>query len=274
MGNALKKPDFSDEIKFLPEGLLNKGKDLYEEYNNNSPFPHIVIDNFFDPEILDRILDEFPTPDAMRGKNWQNFDKKEEIKLASRGEAEIPYFTRQFLYNVNSETFLKFISNLTGIPNLIADPYFEGGGLHQIMPGGKLGIHADFNKHSKLHLNRRINMLIYLNKNWKEEYGGCLELWDQQMQNCVKKVLPVFNRVVVFTTDSDSYHGHPDELACPAGMTRKSMALYYYTNEKDVSTESHSTIFRERPGEKFENNTRQKIKAKLPRFMRKYIKSW
>lgn len=263
-----------EKPNFLPqEDLVAKGMSLHNEYINNAPYPHIVLDNFFNPEVLDIILEEFPKGDQ---KNWKEFDNKKEIKLASRGERDIPEFTRQFLYNVNSETFLNFLGELTGIKPLISDPYFEGGGLHQIMPGGKLSIHADFNKHSRLHLDRRLNMLVYLNKNWKEEYGGNLELWDTKMQGCQKKIAPLFNRVVIFTTTSDSYHGHPEILTCPEGMTRKSMALYYYTNERDNSanSESHSTLFKERPGEEFKENSRQKIKSFLPRFARKYVKHW
>ena len=119
---------------------------------------------------------------------------------------------------------------MTGIQSLIPDPSFQGGGLHQIVPGGKLGIHADFNKHSRFGLDRRLNLLLYLNKNWREEYGGHLELWDRDMTHCEAKVAPIFNRVMVFGTTDFTYHGHPDPLRCPEGMTRKSLALYYFSD--------------------------------------------
>lgn len=252
---------------FLPKDLAVQGKGLAERYSDGHPFPHIIIDDFFDPEILEQILAEFPAPN----KKWKEFDNEREIKLATRGESRIPNFTRQFLYNLNSETFLNFLSDLTGIKNLISDPYFEGGGLHQILPGGKLAIHADFNKHSKLKLDRKLNILIYLNKNWKEQYGGHLELWDKSMKECRCKVMPVFNRVVIFTTQSDTYHGHPEPLACPEGMTRKSLALYYYTNDQVTEKPSHSTLFMERPGEEFRKNSRQQVKSKMPKFLRRYF---
>jgi Rps23 Pro-64 3,4-dihydroxylase Tpa1-like proline 4-hydroxylase len=91
-------------------------------------------------------------------------------------------------------------------------------------------VHADFNRHEKLNLDRRLNLLLYLNRDWKEEYGGHLQLWTRDMGRCVVKVLPVFNRCVVFSTTDFSYHGHPDPLTCPPGRTRKSIAMYYYTN--------------------------------------------
>jgi Rps23 Pro-64 3,4-dihydroxylase Tpa1-like proline 4-hydroxylase len=146
---------------------------------------------------------------------------------------------------------IEFLAILTGIKGVIPDPYFVGGGLHQIKPGGKLAVHADFNHHEKLNLERRINVLIYLNKDWKEEYGGHFELWNKEMTRAEQKVLPVFNRCAIFSTTSISYHGHPNPLACPPDRTRKSIATYYYSNgrpEEEVR-DSHSTLFVRRPGE-------------------------
>ena len=153
----------------------------------------------------------------------------EEIKLQTKHERFIPLFTRQFLYALNSASFLKFLEELTGIDGLLGDPQFEGGGLHQIPAGGKLAIHVDFNRHSYYGLDRRLNLLVYLNKNWKEEYGGHFELWDRDMKQMMTKVAPLFNRIVIFTTSHISFHGHPDPLNCPSNVTRKSLALYYYT---------------------------------------------
>jgi hypothetical protein len=125
------------------------------------PFPHVVLDDFFDPALLDKVLAEFPKPGEIK---WQKFDNEKEIKLANAAEAAFGPVTRLFLYHLNSLTFLDFVSAVTGIPTLISDPHFEGGGLHQIVPGGKLGVHVDFNKHSRYHLDRRVNVLVYLNK--------------------------------------------------------------------------------------------------------------
>lgn len=228
-----------------------------EAYASAQPYPHIVVDGLFEDWVLETVLSEFPGP---RTKNWTAHDFPQEIKLQSKSERDIPLFTRHFLYALNSASFLKFLQRLTGIDNLIGDPQFEGGGLHQIVSGGKLGIHADFNKHTCFGLDRRLNLLIYLNKNWKEEYGGHFELWDRNMTRMVSKVAPLFNRVVIFTTSEYSYHGHPDPLACPADMTRKSLALYYYTNggvRDEESAGRHSTLFQARPGERLKINARQ-----------------
>ena len=228
---------------FLPLRRMNElRKSASSTYAGARPYPHIVCDNFFDPDLLDQILAEFPKPGEIR---WQRFDNAQEIKLASASEASFGPATRLLLYHLNSSTFLEFLSAVTGIENLIPDPRFDGGGLHQIVRGGKLGVHADFNKHGSFGLDRRLNLLLYLNKNWREEYGGHLELWDRGMTACEAKVLPVFNRMMIFGTTDFTYHGHPNPLQCPEDMTRKSLALYYFSNGRPAEETSgaHSTIF-------------------------------
>ena len=228
-------------------------------YLNAKPFPHVVFDDFFDPELLAQILEEFPQPGQIK---WQKFDNEKEVKLASARDASFGAITRLLLYHLNSITFLEFLSSVTGIDNLIPDPRFDGGGLHQIVPGGKLGVHADFNKHRDYGLDRRLNMLVYLNRNWQESYGGHLQLWDRDMTRCEAKVLPLFNRVMVFGTTDFTYHGHPDPLTCPEGMTRKSLALYYFTNGRPAEevSGSHSTLFRERSKDDFRPTRGQRLR--------------
>src|SRR6185437_550489 len=152
---------------------------------------------------------------------------------------------------LNSATFLQFLERLTGVDALIPDPYFFGGGLHQIEPGGFLKVHVDFSRHDTLHVDRRLNAIIYLNKDWEPAYGGALEFWDDEMTRPVQSILPVFNRCVVFSTVG-SNHGHPDPLACPPGRTRRSLALSYYRNDRsaDEELEDHESRYRERPGER------------------------
>lgn len=256
-------PSASEE--FLPYARMEQiAETKAQEYAAALPYPHIVIDDFFDARVLERVLAEFP---SKNDKNWDAHDWPAEIKLQSKSERSVPLYTRQLLYAMNSFGFLKFLERLTGIPKLLGDPEYEGGGLHQIVPGGKLGIHADFNRHNYYNLDRRLNALVYLNKNWKDEYGGHFEMWDKSMTRAEKKILPLFNRMVIFTTTSDSYHGHPDPLTCPPGMTRKSMALYYYTVSSAAAGEQadrHSTLFQTRPGEKFQSSARQLARDLTP----------
>jgi hypothetical protein len=231
----------------FPE-LNATARGLNGSYVSADPFPHIVIDDFLPPAILDSVLGEFPGPDAI---DWKRFKDGTGRKLATRDEAQMGPHTRALIHELNSSQFLRFLETLTGIEGLIPDPHLEGGGLHQIERGGYLKIHADFNRHKTLGLDRRLNLLLYLNRDWKEEYGGHLELWTRDMSRCARKVLPVFNRCVVFSTTDDSYHGHPEPLTCPPDWSRKSIALYYYSNgrPKEEMSSSHSTLYQRRPGE-------------------------
>jgi Rps23 Pro-64 3,4-dihydroxylase Tpa1-like proline 4-hydroxylase len=235
---------FFTDSKYL-EGLASKYR---EAYVSAKPFPHVIIDNFLPETILEAVLEEFPKADEI---NWQKFERTSEKKLASKHELQMGDMTRLLLYQLNSATFIEFLEDLTGIDGIIPDPHFAGGGLHQIQRGGFLKLHVDFNRHSKLRLDRRLNLLLYLNKDWKEEYGGHLELWDKDITQCEQKILPIFNRLVIFSTTDFSYHGHPEPLTCPEDLTRKSLALYYYSNGRPTEeiSDAHSTVFKERPGE-------------------------
>jgi hypothetical protein len=218
---------------------------LRARYQAADPFPHIVLDDLFDAEELDRVLAEFPAPDATR---WMKFDSPTEKKLGYYHEhSRISDTIRRFLDAMNGFEMLLWLEALTGIEGLIPDPYFGGGGLHQIESGGFLKIHADFNVHPKLKIDRRINLLVYMNKDWEEAWGGHLELWSADMHSCRQRIAPLFNRTVIFSTTDTSYHGHPHPLSSPPGVTRKSVSLYYYTAGRpdDEKSAPHDTIFRE-----------------------------
>ena len=217
---------------------------LRERYRGADPFPHIVLDGLFDDAQLARVLADFPKPEETR---WMRFDSPTEKKLGYYHEhSTISDTVRAFLDAMNGFEMLLWLEALTGIEGLIPDPYFGGGGLHQIEPGGFLKIHADFNVHPKLKLDRRINLLIYMNRDWREEWGGHLELWNADVTECRQRILPLFNRTVIFSTTDTSFHGHPHPLASPPGVTRKSVSLYYYTAGRPEEERSapHDTIFK------------------------------
>lgn len=247
---------------FDPEYLDKLATTHQKEYVKAQPYPHIIIDNFLPEWVLEEILKEFPDPQSI---DWANFNNPQEKKLGSRSETQFGPFTRQLLYAFNSSIVTAFLEKLTGIEGLIPDPYFLGGGLHQTIKGGYLKVHADFNRHPRLKLDRRLNLLLYLNKDWEESYGGHFEMWDREMKKCHKKVLPIFNRCVVFSTTSYSYHGQPTPLTCPEGWSRKSLALYYYSNGRpqEEITDDHSTLFQMRPGEHWDTTAKKK-KTWLP----------
>ena len=244
---------------------------LKDQYSFADPFPHIQIDNFFSDECLNSILNEFP--DLSNLKNSQNYKNQNEIKFANNDFKNFSEKMKTFFNFLNSETFLNFLQILTSInEKLIADEKLNGGGLHEIKTGGLLKVHTDFSKHSTNNFDRRVNVLIYLNKDWKKEYKGCLELWDKEMKECKQKILPSFNKMVIFSTTDFSNHGHPDPIDCPSDVSRKSIALYYFSEgrpKEEVFDEDQKnrTYFKNRFG--FNNEIKEK-KEHIKIFLRKF----
>lgn len=230
----------------LPANMdRRKGSELSAQYAAASPFPHTVIDDFLRPEILERCLEQFPSHLRVAGNT---FSRDQERLKSQLNPDEMDPWLRTLFYGFNSRPFIQLLQNITGIPGLIPDPYFLGAGFHEISNGGHLSVHADFNHHKPMNLERRINVLIYLNKDWPESYGGSLELWSDGMVSCERKLAPEFNRCVIFNTTSSSWHGNPDPVNHPAGLTRKSIALYYYTATWSAAKRDHTTQFKVRPG--------------------------
>jgi hypothetical protein len=238
----------SRSFAFSAEHLAELADQFGSGYRHADPFPHTVIDDFLPRQLIDDVQAEFPQPDDLE---WQRFNSRQERKLASADTERVAPVIKNLLLAFNSATMLTFLEHLTGIEGLIPDPYFWGGGLHQIERGGHLAVHADFNWHEQLRLDRRLNLLLYLNDDWQSDWGGALELWNQDMSACARRILPLANRCVVFDTTDRSYHGHPEPLACPPHRTRRSLALYYYTNGRPAgeATETRTTAFQARPNE-------------------------
>jgi hypothetical protein len=214
-------------------------------YATTPPFPHIVLDDVLRPAAIDQLYEEMD--DADEG-GWRNYLHVNERKYANRDLLTwgpgLQAAARAFM----SEPFVTFLSRLTGFDNLRPDATMDGGGLHRSFAGGFLNIHADFTAHhSSANWQRRVNLLLYLNREWRAEWGGDLELWTTDMSRCVEKIAPVGNRMVLFTTADDSYHGHPDPMTCPPGVARHSLALYYFTEEAEPHI--RSTNYRGRPGD-------------------------
>ena len=220
--------------------------ELSSKYQGASPYPHVVLENFLNREVLGKCIAEFNALNETGG--WITYKHFNEDKRGLNKLDLLPDTIKGTINELNSPAFLAFLSKLTGIDNLQKDDALEGGGIHQSTRGGFLNIHADFTVHPHHRdWQRRVNVLVYLNKDWKEEWGGKLELWDTQMKACEAKVLPVFNRCVIFNTDADSYHGHPEPMTCPEGVFRRSIALYYYSVEKNPYR--RATNYQARPGE-------------------------
>ncbi|HET6177740.1 MAG TPA: 2OG-Fe(II) oxygenase [Candidatus Sulfotelmatobacter sp.] len=222
---------------------------LARHYRENHPCPHILLEDFLEPEVALEMSKEFPEPAS---NAWTQYKHANENKLGMPKRELFPASLGAVTDELNSPEFVAWVSELTGIPNLMADPMLEGGGLHQSGPGGYLNVHTDFSKHH-FHTNwhRRVNLILYLNPGWDEKWGGSIELWERspekKMTRCGAKYAPLLNHALIFTTDERSLHGFPDPLTCPEGQSRKSLALYYYTLEPDEKFAAHSTDYFARP---------------------------
>ncbi|MHA2084452.1 MAG: 2OG-Fe(II) oxygenase [Candidatus Thorarchaeota archaeon] len=218
-----------------------------EEFRSAEPFQHICIDNAWKNDSLDQILSEHEAID------WKGQDVRHDSGVQVKGrtnwtdDEEVPPITRQCIGLLNSGNFLRWLTQITGVSGLICDPYLSGGGLNRIERDGLLAVHADGNWHDHMAVHRRINVIIFLNKDWDDDWGGHLEFWDRDRTKCVKKISPLFNRMVIFKTDDFSMHGHPHPLACPEDRSRRSLILYYYTStrpaEELASSDKHRAIF-------------------------------
>ena len=242
MGSA-KYPIDSTSLLTDIESARSVAKSLSQSYREAEPYPHICIDNFFPEDAAERVLIDLQSlPEKETA-----FARDQENKKVSYIPERLPDYTKNLFYALNSRPFILFLEDLTGIEGLIPDPFFYGAGIHEVANGGHLDIHADFNLHSKMKVERRLNVLIYLNKGWQEEWGGSFEIWDREMKAKEKSFVPIFNRMVTFTTTSDSFHGNPSVVNNPEGRSRFSIALYYYTATWDDTRKSHSTLFKPRP---------------------------
>ncbi len=217
-----------------------------EAYQSAEPYHHGCIDNFLPEEVLNKVLQDLETlPEAEEG-----YSRAQENLKFSYIPERLPHYTKNLFYAFNSRPFILFLEQMTGIKGLIPDPYFMGAGIHKTLNGGHLDIHADFNLHGPMQVERRLNVLIYLNHDWKEEYGGCFEVWDKAMTQKMASFVPTYNRMVCFSTGSDTFHGNPEPVNHPNGEARQSIALYYYTATWDATRKEHTTLFKPRPGSK------------------------
>jgi hypothetical protein len=226
------------EIHRLDKSRLHGFSETYRDsFTQASPFKHVVLDDFLTFNHAKYLSKHFPGVDHEVWLDWKKRSPNQFGKLGPGDSKNFETLSNQFYFSLldfNSSIFLEFLESLTNIKGLIPDPYFTGGGMHQILKGGILDIHTDFNQYSRLGLFRRLNVILYLTKNWEEGMGGELELWNKPIPEGekVKSIAPIFNRLVVFNTDKTSFHGHPNPWK-GTKCTRRSIALYYYTSYKE-----------------------------------------
>jgi Rps23 Pro-64 3,4-dihydroxylase Tpa1-like proline 4-hydroxylase len=226
------------------ERLQRVAEQQHDTYASAEPFPHIVIDDFLPPDVAEALLRDFESTH----EGWKHYNHYNERKLALTDQSRMPTHTQRVIEALQSKDTTTFVGTLSGISDLIPDPDLEGAGMHLVKRDGFLNIHTDFLTHTKKPTwARRINLLIYLNKDWEPEWQGDLEFWDRDMSSCVQSISPRFNRCVIFSTIQNSFHGHPRRLACPPDRSRQCLLLYYYTDEHHNLAFS-STDYRAIPG--------------------------
>jgi len=227
------------------ETLRARLKDLKNEYQLKKPFRYVVFEDFFPKEIAEQILKEYPT---ISNGEWDGTTYLDQKNKFQKTKFEKESVIDTVFDELNSVEFLSWLQDLTEIEeNLIGDDDLFGGGLHQSINGAFLNVHVDYNINPKTKFHRRLNVLVYMNKDWEDEYEGCLELWDltEEKKELLEKIAPTFNRCVIFETNEISFHGHPKQLNTPKNINRKSIATYYYTKNRPKSeiAEEHNTIY-------------------------------
>ncbi len=231
---------------------------LREKCQSAKPFPFICIDGMWNESILEDVSQEVENiVEWGREKNFIGARKKRGLsdwdKFPPQTNVFISYLNQPLVLNIT-----EFLMNESG---LISDPYLEGGGVHSTGDGGFLKLHADFNWHKKLNLYRRINVLVYLNKYWKKEYGGQIELAGKNDKGEFTSQIalePTFNRTLIFITDDHSYHGQPNPVKTNSNMRRNSIAAYYYQSNKPEGTAK-----RKRTGTNYVDETGKKLRRGL-----------
>ena len=240
----------TDTLALISPRVIADAPRHAERFAQRDPFRHVVIDDFFAPGYADRLLAEFPAFERgnARNENGEIGNKSTIERIRQLGPA---YATLDDL--VKSPALLDFVGRVTGIPNLLYDPWYFGGGTHENRDGQDLDPHVDFNRHPIENWHRRLNLIVYFNREWDDAWGGSLELHSnpRSPDDRTTLVTPLHNRCVIFETTEWSWHGF-SRIALPAeheGLTRKSVALYFYTRERpdEELADTHSTIYVDRP---------------------------
>jgi Rps23 Pro-64 3,4-dihydroxylase Tpa1-like proline 4-hydroxylase len=257
---------------------------LRRQFNEAEPFRHLCIDGLLAPELAREAAAAYPSFESALagGHAFDHVNERKKVQVTDASKFPPP--VQRLHEAISSQAFRDQLGEITGIPNLLADPQLVGGGMHVTGPHGRLDVHVDFNYVEDRKLHRRLNILIYLNPQWHHDWGGAVELWDRDVRRCYVSLAPVLNRCVIFETSETSFHG-VTALTCPEGVARKSFAAYYYTEAAPPhwSGRAHSTVFRARPderlrgyvlmpAEKLQRALEQKVVARVARRVEKVRK--
>jgi len=246
----------------LSEASIQK---LKQDFEKAKPYKHLAIDNFLSDDFAAELYANFPKPSDLT----THYKGLNEFKSEGSSFDKFHPSFRKLKEILNSEEWRKIISTITGIDGLYSVDDSMGSGVHQGVNGSYLDIHIDFNIHVDRNIHRRINLLIFLNKDWKDEYGGHCEMWNKDVSVREQAYLPGYNRCVIFETNEISYHGY-GKVTVPEGKTRNSFFCYYYTDLRADAARYHDTVFKARP----EEGTIKKIKTNFKETLKNEVKYW
>ena len=223
-------------------------------FRNARPFPYFCLTDFLRPEFAREICDSYPSYEEARELGREFGALNERLKVQITDPQRMPAPAARLAEGLSCQPFLDLLTEITGIPRLLSDPQLRGGGMHLVGSGGRLDVHVDFNVQRDSQWHRRLNILVFMNKRWEEDWGGRLELWNPEVTRCEHAQQPLLNTCLVFETSESSFHG-VQPVTCPDGVTRQSFAAYYYTEEAPAewSGAYHTTVFKPRPGEWLRN---------------------
>ena len=238
-------------------------KSLSFDYRSATPFPYLILDNLFSEDLLDQVIQELP---PLGDAHWVRHDDDHLRQFNLRSAADLGEAGSQVVAFLHSARFLYFLSEVTGIRDLLPDPYLQGAGYHMIPRGGKFDVHLDRNMAYSTGLIRRLSLLIYLNRDWKHEYGGQLELWSKDGQRPEVIIEPTFNRMTIFEITDENYHGVPAVVRCPKGRSRNCFVVYYHTAQvrEDKDLRAHTSIYGPRSYAQSEPKLWQFVKDLVP----------
>ena len=222
-GVRLPRAELVDRALFAPQ----QRELLRNELMAAAPFPHLVLENLFNPALLDLVEEEF---DALPGANWADVKSRYESTRRSVLGPTLGPATQLYFDIIHSGWFIDWLSSLTDVPYLLPDPKLFGGGMHESRTGATFAVHRDFNRHRHLGLKNEMVFITYLNKGWDPDWGSGLELWDKKHDRCVTTVQPEFGRTILLPHGPISYHGHTKPLQAPDDRPRRSVAAYYYSS--------------------------------------------
>jgi len=238
--------------------------ELKKQYESGKPFKYVVIDNFFKPNVANKLASEFPeyTDDEL----WNIYKNPLEIKRTNNSWEQFPELTYKTFTELNDRFFINNLESIIDVNGLISDMGLHGGGWHMTPSGGKLNIHLDYSIHPKLRLERRVNLIVYLS-HWQKEWAGELELWSHDWKTnapkeCVTKIDVAFNRAILFDTTQNSWHGLPNPIKSPKGIVRKSLNIYYMSQPRKNISDRERALFAPYEEQKNDDNILQLIKKR------------